>query len=66
MTTLAVSKVVTITSTYDHRIIQGAESAEFLAYLHKLLIGENRFYDQIFASLKIGILNHLYLNLKEN
>lgn len=53
LTTLAVSKVVTITSTYDHRIIQGAESAEFLAYLHKLLIGENRFYDQIFASLRI-------------
>lgn len=53
LTTLAISKVVTITNTYDHRIIQGAESAEFLAYLHKLLIGENRFYDQIFASLKI-------------
>lgn len=53
MTTLALSKVVTMTSTYDHRIIQGAESAEFLAYLHKLLIGEFRFYDQIFASLKI-------------
>jgi 2-oxoglutarate dehydrogenase E1 component len=53
MTTLAVSKVVTLTSTYDHRIIQGAESAEFLAYLNKLLLGEFRFYDQIFASLKI-------------
>jgi 2-oxoglutarate dehydrogenase E1 component len=53
LTTLAVSKVVTMTSTYDHRIIQGAESAEFLAYMHKLLIGEYRFYDQIFASLKI-------------
>lgn len=53
LTTLAISKVVTMTSTYDHRIIQGAESAELLAYMHKLLIGENRFYDQIFASLKI-------------
>ncbi|TAL70643.1 MAG: multifunctional oxoglutarate decarboxylase/oxoglutarate dehydrogenase thiamine pyrophosphate-binding subunit/dihydrolipoyllysine-residue succinyltransferase subunit [Bacteroidetes bacterium] len=53
MTSLAISKVVNITSTYDHRIIQGAESAEFLAYIHKLLIGENHFYDQIFASLKI-------------
>lgn len=53
LTTLAVSKVVTMTSTYDHRIIQGAESAEFLAYLNKLLLGEFRFYDQIFASLKI-------------
>lgn len=53
LTTFAVSKVVTITSTYDHRIIQGAESAEFLAYINKLLIGEEQFYDQIFASLNI-------------
>jgi len=53
LTSLAVSKVVTITSTYDHRIIQGAESAEFLAYIHRLLIGEELFYDQIFVSLKI-------------
>jgi 2-oxoglutarate dehydrogenase E1 component len=50
---MAVSKVVTITSTYDHRIIQGAESAEFLLHMHKLLIGEFNFYDQIFAALKI-------------
>lgn len=53
LTDLALSKVITITSTYDHRIIQGAESAEFLAYLNKLLVGEYHFYDQIFASLKI-------------
>lgn len=53
LTELAISKVVQITNTYDHRIIQGAESAEFLRYMHQLLIGENRFYDQIFASLKI-------------
>lgn len=53
LTQLALSKVVQITSTYDHRIIQGAESAEFLAYMHKLLVGEAYFYDQIFASLKI-------------
>ncbi|MFP4542759.1 MAG: multifunctional oxoglutarate decarboxylase/oxoglutarate dehydrogenase thiamine pyrophosphate-binding subunit/dihydrolipoyllysine-residue succinyltransferase subunit [Candidatus Kapaibacterium sp.] len=53
MTTFALSKVVTMTNTYDHRIIQGAESAEFLAYIHKLLIGGDQFYDQIFASLKI-------------
>lgn len=53
MTSLAVSKVVTITNTYDHRIIQGAESAEFLAYINHLLIGGDHFYDQIFASLKI-------------
>jgi len=53
LTKLAVSKTVTITNTYDHRIIQGAESAEFLAYINKLLIGGKHFYDQIFASLKI-------------
>lgn len=53
LTKMAISKVITITSTYDHRIIQGAESAEFLAYIHKLLIGEDRFYEQIFASLQI-------------
>jgi 2-oxoglutarate decarboxylase len=50
---LAVSKTVTITSTYDHRVIQGAESGEFLQYMHQLLVGEHRFYDQIFASLDI-------------
>lgn len=53
LSTLAVSKVVTLTSTYDHRIIQGAESGEFLQFMHQLLIGEHRFYDQIFASYDI-------------
>lgn len=53
LTTLAVSKVVTITNTYDHRIIQGAESAEFLAFINKLLLGKEQFYDQIFFSLGI-------------
>ncbi|MBL7999261.1 MAG: 2-oxo acid dehydrogenase subunit E2, partial [Candidatus Kapabacteria bacterium] len=51
LSTLAVSKVMVMTSTYDHRVIQGAESGEFLQYMHKLLIGEDNFYDQIFASL---------------
>ncbi|GAB5465276.1 MAG: multifunctional oxoglutarate decarboxylase/oxoglutarate dehydrogenase thiamine pyrophosphate-binding subunit/dihydrolipoyllysine-residue succinyltransferase subunit [Candidatus Kapaibacteriales bacterium] len=51
--TFAVSKVFTMTSTYDHRVIQGAESAQFLAYIHELLIGKHRFYDQIFAALNI-------------
>lgn len=50
---LAISKVVTITSTYDHRIIQGAESGEFLQRMHENLIGEHRFYDQIFAAYEI-------------
>jgi 2-oxoglutarate dehydrogenase E1 component len=53
LTKLAVSKVVNITNTYDHRIIQGAESAEFLAYMNRLLLGDDQFYEQIFYSLKI-------------
>jgi len=53
LSTLAISKVVTITSTYDHRVIQGAESGEFLQYIHQLLLGEHRFYEQIFAAIKI-------------
>lgn len=51
--TLAVSKVMTLTSTYDHRIIQGAESGEFLSYLETLLLGGEHFYEQIFASFNI-------------
>ncbi|HEU0129269.1 MAG TPA: multifunctional oxoglutarate decarboxylase/oxoglutarate dehydrogenase thiamine pyrophosphate-binding subunit/dihydrolipoyllysine-residue succinyltransferase subunit, partial [Pseudonocardiaceae bacterium] len=38
---------------YDHRIIQGAESGEFLRRVHGLLLGEDRFYDDIFVSLRI-------------
>jgi 2-oxoglutarate dehydrogenase E1 component len=50
---IGVSKVVTLTSTYDHRIIQGAESGEFLASMHDLLLGRDDFYDDIFASLDV-------------
>jgi multifunctional 2-oxoglutarate metabolism enzyme len=50
---LAISKTVTLTSTYDHRIIQGAQSGEFLKIIHGLLLGEHEFYDQIFQSLRI-------------
>ncbi|HTX28300.1 MAG TPA: multifunctional oxoglutarate decarboxylase/oxoglutarate dehydrogenase thiamine pyrophosphate-binding subunit/dihydrolipoyllysine-residue succinyltransferase subunit [Streptosporangiaceae bacterium] len=50
---LAISKAVTLTSTYDHRIIQGAQSGEFLAKIHELLLGGDAFYDGIFASLRI-------------
>jgi multifunctional 2-oxoglutarate metabolism enzyme len=50
---LAVSKVMTLTSTYDHRIIQGAESGDFLKRMHGLLLGDDEFYDEIFASLRI-------------
>ena len=53
MTRLAISKSVTLTSTYDHRIIQGAQSGEFLRQIHQLLLGENRFWDEVFEALKI-------------
>ncbi|MCU1430054.1 MAG: kgd [Actinomycetia bacterium] len=47
---MGVSKIVTLTSTYDHRVIQGAESGEFLATLHDLLLGGSGFYDELFAA----------------
>jgi 2-oxoglutarate decarboxylase len=50
---LGISKVITISSTYDHRIIQGAESGAFLARVHELLLGKHKFYDKIFADLGI-------------
>jgi len=50
---LAVSKTITLTSTYDHRVIQGAQSGEFLRRMHELLLGEDGFYDDVFASLRI-------------
>ena len=50
---LGVGKVVTLTSTYDHRLIQGAESGEMLAAMHDLLAGKQGFYDEIFASLGV-------------
>nr|MBA2739042.1 multifunctional oxoglutarate decarboxylase/oxoglutarate dehydrogenase thiamine pyrophosphate-binding subunit/dihydrolipoyllysine-residue succinyltransferase subunit [Nocardioidaceae bacterium] len=49
----AVSKTMTLTSTYDHRIIQGAQSGDFLRRVHGLLLGEEGFYDAIFAALRI-------------
>jgi len=53
MAKLAVSKTVTLTSTYDHRIIQGAQSGDFLRIIHQLLLGQDGFYDGVFASLRI-------------
>ncbi|MDT4929223.1 MAG: multifunctional 2-oxoglutarate metabolism enzyme [Pseudonocardiales bacterium] len=52
LTERAVSKIMTLTSTYDHRIIQGAQSGEFLRRIHQLLLADD-FYDEIFAALKI-------------
>jgi 2-oxoglutarate dehydrogenase E1 component/2-oxoglutarate decarboxylase len=53
LTDLAVAKTITLTSTYDHRIIQGAQSGDFLRRLHGLLLGQDGFYDGVFASLRI-------------
>ncbi|HRD59664.1 MAG TPA: multifunctional oxoglutarate decarboxylase/oxoglutarate dehydrogenase thiamine pyrophosphate-binding subunit/dihydrolipoyllysine-residue succinyltransferase subunit, partial [Nocardioides sp.] len=49
----AISKVMTLTSTYDHRVIQGAQSGEFLKRVHQLLLGEEGFYDEIFRALRV-------------
>jgi len=49
----AISKVITLTSTYDHRIIQGAQSGEFLKRISELLLGKDNFYEDIFASLEV-------------
>jgi 2-oxoglutarate decarboxylase len=48
---IGAEKVMTMTSTYDHRIIQGAESGRFLQLVEAYLDGENGFYDGVFASL---------------
>lgn len=50
---LGISQVMTMTCTYDHRVIQGAESGRFLATVHKLLTGQESFFDEIFADLDI-------------
>ncbi|MEN3265706.1 multifunctional oxoglutarate decarboxylase/oxoglutarate dehydrogenase thiamine pyrophosphate-binding subunit/dihydrolipoyllysine-residue succinyltransferase subunit [Pseudonocardia sp.] len=50
---IGISKIITLTSTYDHRIIQGAESGDFLRRVHALLLGEDAFYDDIFRSLRV-------------
>ncbi len=50
---LGIGKTITLTSTYDHRVIQGAGSGEFLKIVHELLIGQRDFYEEIFAALRI-------------
>jgi len=50
---LGIGKTITLTSTYDHRVIQGAGSGEFLKKIHELLIGQRGFYEDIFAALRI-------------
>jgi multifunctional 2-oxoglutarate metabolism enzyme len=48
---LGAEKVMTVTSTYDHRVIQGAESGRFLGLIEEYLHGEHEFYEAVFASL---------------
>ena len=52
---LGVGKVMTMTSTYDHRVIQGAESGEFLGRIESLLEGAGGFYENVAASLGINL-----------
>ena len=51
---LGVQKVTTMTSTYDHRVIQGAESGSFLRRIDQLLQGEDGFYDEVFDALGLA------------
>lgn len=51
---LGVSRTITLTSTYDHRVIQGAESGLFLAKIHEFIVGQHGFYDEIFKDLEIN------------
>ncbi|HEY8867302.1 MAG TPA: multifunctional oxoglutarate decarboxylase/oxoglutarate dehydrogenase thiamine pyrophosphate-binding subunit/dihydrolipoyllysine-residue succinyltransferase subunit, partial [Solirubrobacteraceae bacterium] len=52
---IGAEKVMTMTSTYDHRIIQGAESGRFLAVVEEHLQGEHGFYDQAFSDLGVAL-----------
>jgi len=54
LSSLGISKIITLTSTYDHRVIQGAESGLFLAKIHEFIVGQHGFYDEIFADLEIN------------
>ena len=54
-TSLGITKVMMMTCTYDHRIIQGAESGRFLGRVHALLNGADGFYDRIFQELGLSL-----------
>ncbi len=53
LSTLGISRVMNVSSTYDHRIIQGAESGQFVGTLQDLLLGGDGFYERIFSDLKV-------------
>ncbi len=52
---LGVSRVMTMSSTYDHRVIQGAESGEFLRRIEELLNGSDGFYEEIFEAMRVPL-----------
>ncbi len=52
---LGIGKLITLTSTYDHRIIQGAESGDFLRTIHEMLLADD-FWDQIFREMGVPYL----------
>ncbi len=52
---IGAEKVLTMTSTYDHRIIQGAESGRFLGRIEEYLSGEHGFYEDVFAALGVEL-----------
>jgi len=53
LASLGIGKVMNMTSTYDHRIIQGAQSGEFLREIDSLLLGKENFYNIMFEDLRI-------------
>ena len=57
-----IGKVLTLTSTYDHRVIQGAGSGEFLKIIEELLLGERDFYVKIFADMRIPYTPVVWVN----
>ncbi len=52
---IGAEKVMTMTSTYDHRVIQGAESGRFLGLIEQRLQGEHDFYESVFSSLGLAL-----------
>ncbi len=50
---MGIGRVITVTSTYDHRVIQGAQSGELLGQIHRYLLGGDGFYDEIFTSMDV-------------
>jgi 2-oxoglutarate dehydrogenase E1 component len=53
--TIGAEKVMTMTSTYDHRVIQGAESGRFLGLIEDYLQGADGFYEGVSSSLGVAL-----------